>query len=105
MKYVTRRRPRPAQVPQPTSLEICAGAGGAALGIERAGFGHIAVVEIDRHACDTLREPAVVGRSSRTISPPFRRAPFRGAVDLLAGGPPCTPYLEGRKAAWPRRRA
>lgn len=38
-----------------TSVEICAGAGGQARGIEMAGFEHAALVEIDRHACATLR--------------------------------------------------
>jgi DNA (cytosine-5)-methyltransferase 1 len=38
-----------------TSVEICAGAGGQALGLERADFRHLAIVEIDKHACATLR--------------------------------------------------
>jgi 16S rRNA G966 N2-methylase RsmD len=36
------------------SVEICAGAGGQALGLERAGFRHVALVEIDTNACNTL---------------------------------------------------
>ena len=37
------------------ALEICSGAGGQASGLEAAGFGLAAVVEIDSHACRTLR--------------------------------------------------
>ena len=38
-----------------TSIEICAGAGGQALGLEKAGFQHLALVEIEKVACNTLR--------------------------------------------------
>ncbi|CAM5378815.1 DNA (cytosine-5-)-methyltransferase OS=Streptomyces alboniger OX=132473 GN=CP975_12895 PE=3 SV=1 [Streptomyces alboniger] len=38
-----------------TSIEICAGAGGQAVGLHQAGFRHLALVEIDRHAAETLR--------------------------------------------------
>ena len=33
-----------------TSIEVCAGAGGQAIGLHQAGFKHLALVEIDRHA-------------------------------------------------------
>ena len=36
-------------------LELFAGAGGAALGLERAGMTHAALCEWDAHACSTLR--------------------------------------------------
>ncbi|MGW3555900.1 DNA cytosine methyltransferase [Streptomyces sp. NPDC000963] len=38
-----------------TSIEICAGAGGQAVGLHQAGFRHLALVEIDKHAVETLR--------------------------------------------------
>lgn len=37
-----------------TSLEICAGAGGQAMGLERAGWNHVGLVEIEAAACATL---------------------------------------------------
>jgi len=75
-----------------TCIEICAGAGGQALGLEQAGFAHSALVEIDPAACETLR----INRGSRwkiidgdvadIDGSEFRRA------DLLAGGVPCPPF-------------
>jgi DNA (cytosine-5)-methyltransferase 1 len=74
-----------------TSVEICAGAGGQALGLERAGFSHSALVEIDADCCNTLKlnRPSwnVVEGDVRT----FDGRPYRG-VDLLAGGVPCPPF-------------
>ncbi|HYK68378.1 MAG TPA: DNA cytosine methyltransferase, partial [Streptosporangiaceae bacterium] len=40
---------------QLTAVEICAGAGGQALGLEQAGFRHAAAIELDADACETLR--------------------------------------------------
>ena len=37
------------------AVEICAGAGGQALGLDRAGFEHALAVELDAAACATLR--------------------------------------------------
>ncbi len=74
-----------------TSLEICAGAGGQALGLERAGFTHEAAVELDPHAASTLRsnrpEWNVLHQDVRDIN----GADYRG-IDLFAGGVPCPPF-------------
>ena len=76
-----------------TSLELCAGAGGQALGLEKAGFEHEALVEIDTHCCDTLREnrPSwdVVEDDLRLFKNSASK--FKG-VDLVAGGLPCPPF-------------
>ncbi|MCP1309252.1 DNA cytosine methyltransferase [Paenibacillus tyrfis] len=78
-----------------TSLEICAGAGGQAIGLEQAGFEHLALVEIDENACNTLR----TNRPSWNVVPEdlrnFSAKPFKGSIDLLAGGPPCQPFSTG----------
>lgn len=77
-----------------TSLEICAGAGGQAIGLEQAGFEHLALVEQNTHACSTLRRnrPSwnVIQGDVREFHPP--RDAGITELDLLAGGVPCTPY-------------
>lgn len=74
-----------------TSLEICAGGGGQALGLEIAGFEHVAVVEIDEAACDTLRSNRPSWNVIQGDVRSFDGRPFHG-VDLLAGGVPCPPF-------------
>ena len=75
-----------------TSIEICAGAGGQALGLEQAGFDHIALVEYESEYCDCLKANRpqwnVVCKDIRE----FDGKPFKGKVDLLAGGVPCPPF-------------
>jgi DNA (cytosine-5)-methyltransferase 1 len=81
----------------PTSLEICAGAGGQALGLEQAGFDHVAAVEIDPHACNTLRHNRPAWRVIEADLNHFSAREFRG-VDLFAGGVPCPPFsLAGKQ--------
>jgi DNA (cytosine-5)-methyltransferase 1 len=74
-----------------SSVEMCAGAGGQALGLEQAGFGHEALVEIESDYCKTLRfnrpQWNVLDRSLVD----FDAQPYKG-IDLLAGGLPCPPF-------------
>jgi len=74
-----------------TSLEVCAGAGGQALGLEMAGFHHLACVEVDPDCCATLRlnRKWLVEQADLRF---FDGAPFVGKVDLFAGGLPCPPF-------------
>ena len=74
------------------SLEICAGAGGQALGLEQAGFEHVALVEIEQDYCECLRlnrpEWNVICQDIHY----FDGRPYRNRIDLLSGGVPCPPF-------------
>lgn len=73
------------------SIEICAGAGGQALGLEQAGFHHVALVEIDKDACATLRKNRPEWNIIEGDVKSFSAKKYFG-VDLLAGGVPCPPF-------------
>lgn len=77
-------------------LEICAGAGGQALGLEAAGFEPDALVEIEKPCCNTLRYNRpnwhVVEGDVREYS-----ASKHKGVDLFAGGVPCPPFSKAGK--------
>ena len=76
---------------KPSVFEICAGAGGQALGLEAAGFEHVATVDNDADACRTLR----VNRPNwHVLEADIRDLDGRAyyGVDLLAGGVPCPPF-------------
>ena len=79
-----------------TCIEICSGAGGQAIGLERAGFEALAHVEYDRHACATLR----INRPGWNVIEgdvrKFSAKEFKG-IDLLAGGVPCPPFSKAGK--------
>ncbi|MGW5223976.1 DNA cytosine methyltransferase [Nocardia niigatensis] len=111
--------PLEQEKPRFTSIEICAGAGGQAVGLHQAGFGHLALVEIDEHAVETLKLNirgggndtawATEGDDCRIISKDVkafepltevtkggrRLAPRE--LDLLAGGVPCPPFSHAGK--------
>lgn len=110
-----------------TSIEICAGAGGQAIGLHEAGFKHLALVEIDSYAVETLRGnianlkewswereycdvisgdvndfspiPSVEGRESdlKKAQKYLGKPLAKGELSLLAGGVPCPPFSHAGK--------
>ncbi|UYO96053.1 DNA (cytosine-5-)-methyltransferase [Microbacterium sp. M28] len=82
-----------------TSVEICAGAGGQALGLHRAGFEHALAVELDPTAAETLRLNSKGRVEVGDVADPtvWSPADYEG-VDLFAGGVPCPPFsLAGKQ--------
>lgn len=81
-------------------IEICAGAGGQALGLERAGFEHELAVELDHNAAATLShnrpewKVAIGDVANPEVWNPADYAPNHGrqSIDLFAGGVPCPPF-------------
>ncbi len=87
------------------AVELFAGAGGLGMGVSRAGFKPVEIVEWNRYCRDTIREnqkagaelvrdwPAEVLGDVRQVD--FRR--HEGKVQLVSGGPPCQPFSLGGK--------
>ncbi|HET8892545.1 MAG TPA: DNA cytosine methyltransferase [Gaiellaceae bacterium] len=79
-----------------TSIEICAGAGGQAIGLEWAGFEHVALVELEGWACETLRTNRPEWNVIEGDLKDFNADAYEG-VDLVAGGVPCPPFSKAGK--------
>ncbi|WP_431772233.1 DNA cytosine methyltransferase [Streptomyces cucumeris] len=105
---------RPQGTPLLTSVEICAGAGGQAVGLHKAGFEHRALVEWDAYAVETLRANVKKwsgwdsGKAeelkSQDVNDFLGSDQHKGLglgkrrLDLLAGGVPCPPFsLAGKR--------
>lgn len=81
------------------TLELFAGAGGLALGLKKAGFQTEALIEYDRHSCQTLRHN--LGASTAVIEADVRNISFKdfqNGIEVVTGGPPCQPFSIGGKA-------
>lgn len=82
-----------------TSLELFAGAGGLALGIEQAGFDTLGLIELDKAAADTLRfnrptwrviHDDIANISRLNLKEYFHIEKYE--LDLLSGGAPCQSF-------------
>lgn len=75
-----------------SSIELFAGAGGLALGLEKAGFEAVLFNEVDKHACQTLRQNRpnwhILEQDISTVD--FHS--YRDKVDFLSGGFPCQAF-------------
>lgn len=86
------------------SVELFTGAGGLALGISRAGFKHLALVEKDEDSCNTIRENKRRRVEEMADWPVFNRkieefdcASIPEGIELLGAGVPCQPFSIGGK--------
>lgn len=73
-------------------LELFAGAGGLAIGLEKAGLKCVALNEIDKWACETLR----INRPNWNVLEgdikEFNFTEYNGKVDVVTGGFPCQAF-------------
>lgn len=84
---------------KPKCIELFAGAGGLALGLEQAGFDEVGLIEIDKTACETLtiNRPNwnVINADIVEFSKGDLLSEFKlnaGELDLLSGGYPCQAF-------------
>lgn len=73
-------------------IEICAGAGGQALGLSEAGFKHVALVEYEEDYCSVLKQNRPDWNVICEDVKKFSGLPYKNKIDLLAGGVPCPPF-------------
>lgn len=80
-----------------TGIELFAGAGGLALGLEEAGIKGLLFNEIDATCCDTLRtnRPDWNVQCQDIHTMDFSK--YKGKVDLVSGGFPCQAFSQAGK--------
>jgi site-specific DNA-cytosine methylase len=95
-----RLRARPVKTLK--SVELCAGAGGEAIGLSAAGFRPSILVDNDMHAALTLmaNRPDWTVRRKRldNLAVMGEISKLRDQIDLVAGGVPCQPFSAGGKS-------
>jgi DNA (cytosine-5)-methyltransferase 1 len=75
-----------------TVLELFAGAGGLAVGLEKAGLKCVALNEIDKWACQTLRKNRPGWKVLEGDIKSFEFAEYKNKVDVVTGGFPCQAF-------------
>ncbi len=74
-----------------SSIELFAGAGGLALGLEQAGISHLLLNEIDKYASATLKKNRPLWNVACSDIKNIDFTPFEG-IDLVTGGFPCQAF-------------
>jgi len=80
------------------SIELFAGAGGTALGMENAGLRHIMLNEVDHDACETLRQNRPAWNVVEGDVHGIDFTGYLGKVDVLQGGVPCQAFSYAGKS-------
>lgn len=75
-----------------TVLELFAGAGGLAIGLEKAGLKCVALNEIDKYACKTLRTNRPHWKVLEGDIKDFDFSEYHNTVDVVTGGFPCQAF-------------
>lgn len=75
-----------------TMLELFAGAGGLALGMEKAGLESVMLNEIDKHACATLRKNRPKWNVVEGDVSEVDFTGYKDQIDVLTGGFPCQAF-------------
>ncbi len=73
-------------------LELFAGAGGLAVGMEKAGLKCVAMNEIDKYACETLRKNRPTWNILEGDIKNFGFSEYYNQVDVVTGGFPCQAF-------------
>jgi len=73
-------------------LELFAGAGGLAIGLEKAGFDSVLLNEIDKHACNTLRLNRPQWNVVEGDIANINFTTYKNKIDILSGGFPCQAF-------------
>lgn len=87
------------------SIELFCGAGGLALGLQKAGLNHKALFEWDKYSCTNINQNIADGNTLvsdwKVFETDVRKVDFqvyKGSIDVISGGPPCQPFSLGGKA-------
>ncbi|MDR2875447.1 MAG: DNA (cytosine-5-)-methyltransferase [Methylobacillus sp.] len=74
------------------TIELFAGAGGLALGLEKAGLSNVLLSEIEPSACKTLRKNRSAWNVKEGDVAQIDFTPYRGKIDVVTGGFPCQAF-------------